>query len=570
MLQNNFLTRTSVLAFLLCCVSVVWQAPATFAQTGQSVEELKKKAAELTKQLKYTEALPVLEMLLIAEPDNAETNFQLGFSLVATAGITKDEAARKALRIRGRNAFIRAKELGIGIQEPVIDALILTIPPDGSDGRAFSQNVEANKLMLEAEGFLSQGKLDDALKRYQKALQLDPVLYDAALFSGDVFLQRGDFAKAELWYQKAIAINPDRETAYRYSATPLMKQQKYDQALQRYVEAYISEPYNKYSIAGLTRWANETNTRLAHPEIDVPAVDENGEVQTGSSDDASAGDKDDGSLAWVSYASSRLAWQKEKFAKTFPEEKTYRHSLAEEAEALRSAVRVAHSDKKLKTISPSVAALKKLDDEGLLEAYILIARADAGIAQDHAAYLKQNRDRLRRYVIEYVTSARSSPAREPVAGKKKFKHDETIESEYDKTSDTTTLRIQRSPITCVSGACIFFMLKASFPGSKPQGEVDQFEFALIILTKTLEPFAVPRLAAMIDGELLELGTMTFAGQASKDGLVGMGYGVILDKNQVAKLARGRKVAMRLGSLQFPLGEDKVNAIADFYDRATQP
>jgi hypothetical protein len=46
--------------------------------------------------------------------------------------------------------------------------------------------------------------------------------------------------------------------------------------------------------------------------------------------------------------------------------------------------------------------LKKLNDEGLLEAYILLARPDAGIVRDHPDYLKQHRDKLRRYVVEYV------------------------------------------------------------------------------------------------------------------------------------------------------------------------
>jgi len=37
--------------------------------------------------------------------------------------------------------------------------------------------------MVEAEALFSQGNLNDALKNYQKALQLDPKLYEAALFS---------------------------------------------------------------------------------------------------------------------------------------------------------------------------------------------------------------------------------------------------------------------------------------------------------------------------------------------------------------------------------------------------
>jgi hypothetical protein len=49
-----------------------------------------------------------------------------------------------------------------------------------------------------------------------------------------------------------------------------------------------------------------------------------------------------------------------------------------------------------------MAKLKKLNDEGLLEAYILLARPDEGIAEDHPAYLKRERDKLRRYVVEYV------------------------------------------------------------------------------------------------------------------------------------------------------------------------
>jgi len=33
-----------------------------------------------------------------------------------------------------------------------------------------------------------------------------------------------------------------------------MKQKKYDQARDRYVEAYITEPFNKYTAAGLGQW----------------------------------------------------------------------------------------------------------------------------------------------------------------------------------------------------------------------------------------------------------------------------------------------------------------------------
>jgi tetratricopeptide (TPR) repeat protein len=403
MFQCNFVKITIRLAILFFCLSAVWPPTPVHAQVVENVQELKQKVAGLIKQQKYTEALPILEKLAIAEPDNPETHFYLGFALIAQANITKDAAARKALRIRARNSFIKSKELGNN--EPVVDALIQNIPPDGSDGQAFSQNAEADKLMTEAEALFSQGKLDDALKNYQRALQLDPKLYEAALFSGDVYTHRGDFQQAEIWYQKAIGIDPNRETAYRYSATPLMKQGKHDQARARYVEAYISEPYNRYTVSGLAQWAQATKTNLAHPDINVPTdvtFDEKGDAKVNLDASALMGGKDDGSFAWISYGATRSNWRKEKFAKTFPQEKTYRHSLAEESDALRSVLAVATADKKVKNLSPSLAKLKKLNDEGLLEAYILLARSDQGIAHDYPAYLSQGRDKLRRYVVEYI------------------------------------------------------------------------------------------------------------------------------------------------------------------------
>jgi tetratricopeptide (TPR) repeat protein len=399
---RGFARNVICLAFLLCLLSAL-QPAVTYGQQDEDVIELKKKVGELIKNQQYTDALPLLERLVGAEPGDPQTHFYLGFALIAQGNNTTDNARRKSLRVRARNSFIRSKELGM--KEPIVDALIQNIPLDGSEGKGFSQDVEANRLMTEAEALFSKGKLDDALANYQKALKLDPRLYEAALFSGDVHMQRGNFDEAEVWYQKAITIDPNRETAYRYSATPLMKQSKFDQARDRYVEAYISEPYNRYSAAGLTQWAQITNTRIGHPAIEIPtnvSFDDKGNANVSLDPKTFTGAKDDGSFAWISYSLTRTVWRKEKFAQTFPQEKTYRHSLAEEADAIRSVIKMATTDEKVKKLNPAMAQLKKLNDEGLLEAYILLVRPDEGIAADHPVYLKQNREKLRRYVVQYV------------------------------------------------------------------------------------------------------------------------------------------------------------------------
>lgn len=397
------------LSSLFLSVLVLQCAVLAHSQTGQDVAALKQQASQLMTQNKYTEALPLLEKIVVAEPDNPQMHFYLGFALLGQANITNGEADQRALRVRARNAFIKSKELGN--KDALVDALIENVPADGGTTTSVSPNIEANRAMMEAEASFAQGKMDDALRSYQKALGLDPNIYEAALFSGDVFMHKEDYAQAEVWYQRAIKINPDRETAYRYSATPLMKQGKFDEARDRYIEAYISEPYSRFSIAGLSQWAQITKTKLAHADIDIPTdvtFDEKGDAKINLSASALLGGKDDGSFAWISYGAARTEWHKEKFAKTFPNEMTYRHSLPEETDALQSVLALATSDKKVKNLSPSLAKLKKLNDAGLLPAYILLAKPDRGIAQDYPAYRKANRAKLRQYVMEYILTGGGS------------------------------------------------------------------------------------------------------------------------------------------------------------------
>jgi tetratricopeptide (TPR) repeat protein len=373
----------------------------SIAVNAQTDDELRKKAADLIEANKQIDALPILEKLSASNPNDATIQYELGVALLLKAVATTDDAsARKQLRIRARENFLKSRLLGK--QSLLLDSMIDTIAADGSERGKFSFNQEADKLMRDAESSFAQGKMDDALDKYQKALALDPKLYYAALFSGDVFLQQVKYDLAEIWYQKAIAIDPYIETAYRYSATPLMKQGKTDKARDRYIEAFITNPYSKLALSGLVNWGNITKTRLSHPRIDIPktTVDENGKSNTTININPLA---DDGSMAWISYSATREEWKETKFKKIFPGELKYRHTLQEELEALRSVVTMANDLKgKKATIDSQLETLAKLDKEGLLESYILLAIPDNGIAEDHFPYLKSNREKLRQYVVKYV------------------------------------------------------------------------------------------------------------------------------------------------------------------------
>src|SRR5687768_16211735 len=111
------------------------------------------------------------------------------------------------------------------------------------------------------------------------------------------------------------------------------------------------------------------------------------------------------------YGLARSTWPNGEFAKNYPEEKEYRHSLKEEAAAMRSAIKVL-KEKKIKdlnSIDKSLQLIMKLDTEGLLESFILLAMPDEGIAKDFVAYRHTNVENLRRYVHDYVITGGAGP-----------------------------------------------------------------------------------------------------------------------------------------------------------------
>lgn len=385
----------SLSVVVLFTILIAGIGPDTFGQ--DDTPSLWLKAEALIKQDRLVDAVPVLERIVELDPDDGEAHVALGNALLGKAINTADPAEQKRLRIAARGSFIKGRDLGQNTN--FVRAMIDSLPEDGSENSQYSDNPQSQALTMAGEKAFTQGKINEALDHYKKALDADPKNYYAALFSGDMYLRMNDHQNAEVWYQKAIAINPDRETAYRYSATPLMRQQKFAEARKRYVEAWITEPYSSFSVNGILQWGQATNTKLAHPRVEPPKTEigDDGKEKTTININPLA---DDGSMAWIAYSATKETWKKEKFAKTYPDE-AYRSSLAEEADALRSVVTMAKT-LKAKALSEQIKVIEKLDKDGLLEAFILMALPDKGIAQDHPDYLRSNRDKLRQYVNKYV------------------------------------------------------------------------------------------------------------------------------------------------------------------------
>ncbi|HEX5085466.1 MAG TPA: tetratricopeptide repeat protein [Blastocatellia bacterium] len=408
--------RRPVLNALLCFAAIstlLLSSPAgTFAQDIPDYEAEFKRAAELVQANKMIEASPLLEKLHAAKPDDAVVLELLSYVISATAVVEKDPVKRKKDFLRARSLAGRAKELGRNTQ--LVQLILEQISPDGMWGGqpAPEKRTPAEDALMEGEEAFTKGEMDLAIEHYERALKLDPKLYDAPLFIGDAYHKMGKNDKAYESYARAVAIDPDRDTAYRYWGNVLMREDKLKEAKEKLIEGVIANPYTRLTWQFLANWAERGNVQLGHPRVDIPTSsvqrkdDKNVEILLNPSE------KKDGTEAWTMYSIARAAWMtEEKFSKEFPNEKQYRHSMREESDALRLTAEMVLEQLKKGTLKEasldvSIANLLKLHRDGLLEVYVLFVKADEGIARDYAEYRKNNRDKLRRYLNEYVTAGK--------------------------------------------------------------------------------------------------------------------------------------------------------------------
>ncbi|MCI0664013.1 MAG: tetratricopeptide repeat protein, partial [Acidobacteria bacterium] len=360
---------------------------------------------------KYSEALPILEKLAAAKPDDLPVIEYLAITILANTTITKkDRDELKKEYVRARTLALKAKELGS--KSPLIE-MVLERLPAGADPDSLvaeKKRTPAQEALNEGEQAFSQGDMKGAIEHYERAAKLDPKLYEAPLFIGDAYYHSKKTDKAGEFYARAIAIDPDRETAYRYWGNVLLSEGRMEESKEKFIEAIIAEPYQKLPWQFLTNWANRNRKELGHPLIEIP------ESSIERKDDKNINilvdpdDKKDGTSAWMVYSLMRVGWMidnNKKFTETFPNEKVYRHSLLEECSALRATAENVSDlikEGKLKegSLDISIANLLKLHRAELIEAFVLLAIPDQGIARDYVDYRNKNRDKLRKYLAVYV------------------------------------------------------------------------------------------------------------------------------------------------------------------------
>jgi hypothetical protein len=387
---------------MLLCVMGLAVSAQTKLKTDEEVKAEDVQAQSLYDRQKMVDALPLYEDLHTQRPQSILYDERLAFVLLALLP-SQQPAEAAATRERSRQLALQAKAGGdnSNLLVTMLEQLD-AVPAKAAD----APKPPGFDLVQKGEVAFGKGDFDTALDFYQKAFAENPRLYYAALFAGDVEFKRNHPAEAGVWFAKAIAIDPDIETAHRYWGDSLEKAGDHQRAEDQFVLAIVADPYSRSTRLGLKQWVDKNHAMLVSPPITLPARATKGEKGSISiTVDASKKEDPEMSLTLI-YSMKTALWQGDEFKKHFPNEKVYRHSLAEEADCIRAMLAVAKEQKiPEKKLSTSTKLLMELDRNGMLESWILLDHADQGIAQDYVAYRKDHRDVMAKYIAQYDVHA---------------------------------------------------------------------------------------------------------------------------------------------------------------------
>ena len=351
------------------------------------------------------EALQLYDQLAAAHPDEWVYQERLAVAQGVQAEHLTDPAQIKASLTRERDAAKKAVADG---DPNYFMQLIANIDPDAAIPAPGAPG-SAQALFQEAEKLFGTGDYKAAIAKYAAAADADPTAYEPPLYAGDAAYSMKDLKTASLWFARAISIDPSRETAYRYWGDALLRVGNDPAAAkEKFIDALVADPYNKLAWQGISNWAVRQKAVILAPKIERPSAPvadpkKPGNITINIDPNAIDNSKHPGSAAWLGYSIARASYRNDKFSKDFPAEKTYRHTLKEESDALTSVVAILKEQKVDRNkLDESLRNLLDLSDAGMLDCWILINGADQGIAQDYAAYRNDHRQLLNDYLAMFV------------------------------------------------------------------------------------------------------------------------------------------------------------------------
>ena len=165
-MKKRFSSHCPLVLFAIMIAIVTASGPA-FAQTNAEINEATNKAATLLDQGSFREAVPYLQTLLKAKPDDADLHATYGLALLLGSKQTDNAAEAKKMSDAALVELQTAKKLGSKVQAVDNAIAILT----GNDGKETETASPADKFFRQAEAYFAQSNYDEAIKFYQKALE---------------------------------------------------------------------------------------------------------------------------------------------------------------------------------------------------------------------------------------------------------------------------------------------------------------------------------------------------------------------------------------------------------------
>jgi len=107
----------------------------------------------------------------------------------------------------------------------------------GNDPGVAAKAAELRKAFDEGVALSREGKYDDSVASFNKAIELNPKCQDCFYNIGFAYAQKKDYAKAEENYKKALEVKPDYAEAYNGLANIYNAQRKFDLAAEASAKA---------------------------------------------------------------------------------------------------------------------------------------------------------------------------------------------------------------------------------------------------------------------------------------------------------------------------------------------
>ncbi|HEY2932953.1 MAG TPA: tetratricopeptide repeat protein [Acidobacteriota bacterium] len=384
--------------------------PAKYRKGGSEYGGLLAKARENLAKGKADAALDLGKQASEAAPQSAEVHMLLAAAHFR-ASATENDPARKNYHLStGLNELRLARRLDpddLAIYNATKGFLAARLMPQAPS------TPEASKEYQVAEALFATQKYGDAIKQYQKVIQLDASFGKAYLHMGDAFFARGNLEEALQQYKIAAEKTPLDPAAYRFAADALTRLKRSDEAKDYLIRSLLADPeyptiwpdlQNLAQVQGrsLERHAEIIPIQFLMLSVDVNQYDE-------QMFDAVPPET---VPAWREYVKTKLQWRQSLFRK-LSEDSFYHTSVREEFDCLQKLVEKWNA---LKAENSSLRNedldfLSRVQRDGLLEAFIYFELFTEEYRKTFETWKQQNAKLANQYIQKYLLGSPQAGAR---------------------------------------------------------------------------------------------------------------------------------------------------------------